>query len=348
MSFEINWDKLVSDENINRNLKEFLNEQLNNVKLPSFIDKLSVTGFSLGLIPPEITIRHIDNPLEEFYNDTNSDGNDKPQSHEMTPELSESDSDTSEDEQLHSKLGGIGNPDILPNLTNSPAEMASRKSLEIFKHFHNYTMHNVGLGHHEIETPTNYFHHGAYTFKSNSLRDSENRKSDNDIQFILDVNYEGDATLEVTVNLQLNYPSSHFISLPIKLNISDLVIHSLAAVAYLEKSVFITFLCDLNDNSTDYFSSIQAMSQSKTSNTTGGNFVDYAGTNNRERIDVIRSVKIDTEVGEMENNVLRNVGKVEKFLVEQLRSLIRDEIAWPNWICLDLSEDSDNESMNST
>ena len=42
--------------------------------------------------------------------------------------------------------------------------------------------------------------------------------------------------------------------------------------------------------------------------------------------------------------MLRNVGKVEKFLVDRLRALLRDEIAWPSWICLDLSDpDSDEE-----
>ncbi|SGZ55475.1 CIC11C00000001128 [Sungouiella intermedia] len=344
MSFDIDWEKVIEDESINQGLEEILNEQLKKVTLPSFIDKLTVTSFSLGKIPPEITIRHIDNPFEEFYHDYNSDENITKVVKSLSPQLSESDSDNSDDEHLHyTTLNEFDNKEILPNFSPTPIETASRKSLDIFKNFHNYNMNNVGLGHHDMDTPANFFSPNNYPFRANSTRQPEANKSENDIQFILDIDYKGDASLEITVNLQVNYPSSHFISLPIKLRISDIVIHSLAAVAYLEKSVFITFLCDLNDTSSDYFTSSNSSGQSKVANMNGGNFVDYTGTNYRERIDVIKSVKIDTEIGEMENNILRNVGKVEKFLVEQLRSLIRDEIAWPNWICLDLDDDDDED-----
>lgn len=343
MSFEISWDKLISDECINQRLKEFFNEQLNQVTLPSFIDKLTVTGFSLGSVPPEITIRHIDNPFEEFYHESKPEEDDKGASRGRTPQLSESDSDNSDVEQLHSTFSEIGNQDILPKLPPTQNE-TSRKSLDVFKNLHTYNMNNVGLGHHEIETPANFFSHNSYQFRPSSTRQSKADKSDNDIQFILDIDFKGDASLEVMVNLQVNYPSSHFISLPIKLKISEIAIHSLAAVAYLEKSIFVTFLCDLNDTSSDYFTSSNSSSLSKAVNINGGNFVDYSGSNYRERIDVIKSVKIDTEIGKMEKNVLRNVGKVEKFLVEQLRSLIRDEIAWPNWICLDLDQDEEEDA----
>lgn len=337
MSFDISWDNVISDESINQRLREFFNDQLNQITLPSFIDNLTVTGFSLGSIPPEITIRHIGNPFEEFYHETDSEEDDKRLTKGRTAQVSESDSDNSEDE--HSTFNGIGNNDILPNFSPTPIDSTSRKSLEAFKNLHSYNMNNVGLGHHDIEAPPNFFSHSNYTFRPSSIRESQTKKSENDIQFILDIDFKGNASLELTVNLQVNYPSSHFISLPIKLKISDVVIHSLAAVAYLEKSIFITFICDLNDMRSDYFTSSNSSGQSKGASINGGNFVDYTSSNYRERIDVIKSVKIDTEIGEMENNVLRNVGKVEKFLVEQLQSLIRDEIAWPNWICLDLDQD---------
>ena len=66
-------------------------------------------------------------------------------------------------------------------------------------------------------------------------------------------------------------------------------------------------------------------------------------TINKERIDIVKKIKIESEIGEVENNILRNVGKVEKFLVEQLRNILRDEIAWPSWICIDMNDDDDEE-----
>lgn len=119
------------------------------------------------------------------------------------------------------------------------------------------------------------------------------------------------------------------------------MIHSIATIAYLKKSVFLSFLCDVDDTFPDFDSNVQTPTS-----TTGGNFVDYYfndATINKERIDIVKKIKIESEIGEVENNILRNVGKVEKFLVEQLRNILRDEIAWPSWICIDMNDDDDEE-----
>ena len=54
----------------------------------------------------------------------------------------------------------------------------------------------------------------------------------------MEINYKGDMHINLLVNLLVNYPSPNFISLPIKLHITDIVIHSIATIAYLKKSVF--------------------------------------------------------------------------------------------------------------
>ena len=63
----------------------------------------------------------------------------------------------------------------------------------------------------------------------------------------MEINYKGDMHINLLVNLLVNYPSPNFISLPIKLHITDIVIHSIATIAYLKKSVFLSFLCDVDD-----------------------------------------------------------------------------------------------------
>lgn len=302
MSFDINWDTLVADATLTHSIQQFLDEQLNGVALPAFIDKLAVTDFLLGTTPPKVTLRHIGNPFDDFYDSSDDEA----------PHVSDSVSDSDSDSDLS---------------LDQPGESAP---------VHVYSMNNVGLG--PPDLATNFF--SGYRFRSGSVR--EPARSENDIQFVVDVDYRGDISIEIAVSLLVNYPLQHFISLPIKLRVTDLVVHSLAAVAYLHNSVFVTVLCDLNDLASDYFTSSNHPSHPHDLPTTapaGGNFVDYASTSNRERIDVIKLVKIDTEIGEVESNVLRNVGKVEKFLVEQIRSIIRDEIAWPSWLCFDLSEE---------
>lgn len=349
MSFDINWDKLISDDTFTNSIRELLNDQFNEIKLPSFVDSLSVTGLSLGQTPPCITIRHIGNPFDEFYNDNETEEDVRMNQPPDSP--SSFDDDSSDEDHSDGELASNNTLDIMNH--NDPAfppqEPQSgipQQIREATMHFNNFNMTNVGLGHSDLDTPTNFFSQNAYRLHSNSAtRSEEPKRNDNDIQFVLEIDYSGDASIEITVNLLVNYPSTHFITLPIKLKITDLVIHSLAVVAYLENSVFLSFLCDLNDTESDYFSSPQRPNSDSLgthhSLPNGGNITDYGTSGNKERMDVIKSVKIDSEIGEIETNVLRNVGKVEKFLVEQLRSIIRDETAWPSWICLDFNEETE-------
>ncbi|ABN66972.2 mitochondrial morphology and distribution, partial [Scheffersomyces stipitis CBS 6054] len=261
MSFEINWENLTSDSSINESLKEFLDRQFQNISLPSYIANLSVTNFSVGDIPPEITIRHIGDPFDEFYEDENDEGSSGPErvssnSNMNTKEtnyMSSDDEDDDEDNDL------------------------------------------------------------------STIAEDSHLNRENDIQIIAEIEYSGNLHVDLIVNLLVNYPSPNFISLPIKLHITDIVIHSIATIAYLKKAVYFSFLCDINESTPDYFSTSSSSS----------------------RIDIVKKIKIESEIGELENNVLRNVGKVEKFLIEQLRNIIREELAWPSWICIDMSEDED-------
>lgn len=343
MSFDINWDRLVADERIHDSIKTFLNDQLAVIALPSFIDKLLVTKFSLGNIPPEITIRHVGSPFEEFYHASNPENDDKDASRLTSMQLDGTESDSSDDENAHSMLD-----DIRQSLSfTAPAkDFLSRKNLDILKSLHNYRVNHVGLGSHDLEATTNFFPHNAYSQKTKYSTPARSNRGATDLQFLLEFDYKGDASLDVMVNLQVNYPSAQFISLPIKLTVSELAIHTLTSVAYLNNDIFVSVLCDLDDDTSDYFTSSTAPANRPTPKSSGGNFTDYISLNNRERIDVVKSVKIESEVGELENSVLRNVGKVEKFLREQLRTLIRDEIAWPNWICFDLNDDDADEDLD--
>nr|A3LWH1.3 RecName: Full=Mitochondrial distribution and morphology protein 12; AltName: Full=Mitochondrial inheritance component MDM12 [Scheffersomyces stipitis CBS 6054] len=395
MSFEINWENLTSDSSINESLKEFLDRQFQNISLPSYIANLSVTNFSVGDIPPEITIRHIGDPFDEFYEDENDEGSSGPErvssnSNMNTKEtnyMSSDDEDDDEDNDLSTILSTIAEDSHLNSFSHSstlyhsheqspppgpaptpPLLLRSRTSLDpisyimantSLNYLHNYNINNIGLGHAPsgTETPTTILNQNALTNAKNSRVISSLQKTtrgENDIQIIAEIEYSGNLHVDLIVNLLVNYPSPNFISLPIKLHITDIVIHSIATIAYLKKAVYFSFLCDINESTPDYFSTSSSSSVSTstaapatpTTYNSGGNFVDYiADPNNRERIDIVKKIKIESEIGELENNVLRNVGKVEKFLIEQLRNIIREELAWPSWICIDMSEDEDEEEQ---
>lgn len=347
---------MASDAALNEKIRLFIDEEFNSLSLPSFIDNLTVTNFSLGDLSPEITIRHIGDPFEEFYGDYNSEDEIKKHTLPQLPSLShqdDSDDSSTEDESersanlksIHSKMAAT-EPEVV-----QPQERL-RKGLDLVRHLSNYNMNNLGLGPPELDLPASIFQHGAYRLQAPPVSSGKKsaERSANDIQFMLEIDFQSGIEIELKINLLVNYPLAHFILLPVKLRITDLAIHSLAAVAYLEKKVFISILCDLNDSAADYFTSASSAPPARDHSTAsthgtpaGGNFVDYSAGSTRERIDVIRNIKIDTEIGEVENNVLRNVGKIEKFLVEQLRNIIRDEICWPGWLCFDLNAEDEEE-----
>lgn len=381
MSFEINWDQLVGDGTINESIKEFLDSQFRGLLLPSYINDLSVKDFSLGSVPPEITIRHIGDPFDEFYREEDEMDGDAAaqaaQSAQLDALINDDDSTDDEDEkdmdmttsiEVDSTVVGPGieRPMTTPD---RPSGLSSRNSSIPFLNLsHNYSMNNVGL--HSSHAPTNatpgnpnHPNPGSYAMGAAGIHRSDSPlyghpystlrnlpsnpmiptilraresppvvKSDTDIQLIAEIKYQGDLHIEIAVNLLVNYPSPNFITLPIKLHITDLHIHSIVTIAYLKRAVYMSFLCDIDDT-TEGFST-------NAFGTNGGNIVDYAAYSGSqlERIDIIKRVRIESEIGEVEQNVLRNVGKVEKFLVEQLRGILRDEVSWPSWICLDMDQ----------
>ncbi|WEJ94050.1 Mitochondrial distribution and morphology protein 12 [Yamadazyma tenuis] len=382
MSFDINWDNLVGDESINESIRRFLDEQLQSLTLPSFISDLSVSGFDLGSTAPDISILHVGDPFDEFYDENLKDIDERLKSLNMSYMHGRNSYEYSSDEDDYNdhpndndnastnisilefpKIGGKSGAELHrqeQTLTRSSSDslslMLGNSNLNFL---HNHNLNNLGLGNlnspshipTRADTPTRFLNHvtrpGSYRDPS-SFTGSD--RHENDIQLTMEVNYHGDLEINVLVNLLVNYPSPKFISLPIKLHITGLVIHSIAVVAYLRNSVFVSFLCDVNEQTSDYFSSsIHSYGVNSPANpgNSGGNFVEYINSSNtQERIDIIKKVKIESEIGGVEQNVLRNVGKVEKFLIDGLRSLLREEVAWPSWLCFDLSDDDDHESAS--
>ncbi|KAG5417912.1 MDM12 [Candida metapsilosis] len=369
MSFDINWDTLRNDADISNSIREFLHDQLQTLTLPSYISNLQVVDFSLGDIPPEVTIRHIGDPFPDFYTPEDDDSTEEAGSSVSNePKESEDDDDEQDDDDeedyMEDKLSTIAEGESMI-YTETPIQQHSEqmqdsasshqppvlRSKESFQSvFHPYGVNGIlgsanattsGTG---TETPTHILNPNLLSSRAvpKIATKSETKASNvgvNDIQFIVEINYKGDMHIDLLVTLLVNYPSPKFISLPIKLHVTDLVVHSIATIAYLNKSVYLSFLCDVNDD-------FDISGLASNASTPGGNIVDYYfhDPHSKERIDIIKKIRIESEIGEVENNVLRNVGKVEKFLMEQLRGILREEIAWPSWICIDMN-DSDEESI---
>ncbi|ORX53617.1 hypothetical protein DM01DRAFT_1407762 [Hesseltinella vesiculosa] len=130
-----------------------------------------------------------------------------------------------------------------------------------------------------------------------------------DFQAHLLISYKGDMNMTILTELRMNYPSMVFMSLPIQLKVRSVEFESTAVVAYIQSMRRIC--CSLLDNEDEETVSIRGK--------------DVVGPKN-----LLQQVHIESVVGDKQKHVLKNVGKIERFIVEQLRKMLDDELVYPS------------------
>ena len=159
-----------------------------------------------------------------------------------------------------------------------------------------------------------------------SLRFRE--RSVEDVQIVARVRYTGDVKLSLTAEINLDYPSPSFVGIPLKLNITGLTFDGVAILAYIKKRAHFCFLSPedadtLVGNDVDLDPANAA--EGSSSNGSGPRRARIGG--------LLEAIKVESEIGEKENGkqVLKNVGKVEKFVLDQVRRIFEDEFVYPSF-----------------
>jgi len=136
-----------------------------------------------------------------------------------------------------------------------------------------------------------------------------------DLQTVFRVRYSGDVRLSLTAEILLDYPMPSFVGIPVKLNITGLSFDGVAVLAYIRKRAHFCFL-----SPEDAYAAIGAEGTDEHScgMKMGG---------------LLHEIKVESEIGQRENGkqVLKNVGKVEKFVLEQVRRIFEDEFVYPSF-----------------
>ncbi|KAI9775491.1 MAG: Mitochondrial distribution and morphology protein 12 [Candelina submexicana] len=140
-----------------------------------------------------------------------------------------------------------------------------------------------------------------------------------DFQVVLHVRYAGDVKLSLTAEILLDYPMPSFVSIPLKLNITGLTFDGVAVIAYIRKHAHFCFLCP--EDAEVLVGAEQ------------GSNVASLSTTNRKIGGPLQEIKVESEIGQKDNGrqVLKNVGKVEKFVLEQVRRIFEDEFVYPSF-----------------
>jgi len=134
---------------------------------------------------------------------------------------------------------------------------------------------------------------------------------DEDTQIIARVRYAGDVRVEITCELLFEYPVTNFVALPVKLVITGCTFDGLACVAYIRRRAHFCFLDE--DPETEG---------------------RRAAGEEREGVgrSLLKQIAVESEIGEKGKGkqVLKNVGKVERFVLEQVRRIFEEEFVFPS------------------
>lgn len=173
-----------------------------------------------------------------------------------------------------------------------------------------------------------------------------------DFQVICRVKYAGDVKLSLTAEILLDYPMPSFVGLPLKLNITGITFDGVAVVAYIRRRAHFCFLSPEDADALVGEEDEELLQQNHAYTTAAGTDAGSAEHNHninnnndsnhpdnpppqpkRRFGSLLQQIRVDSEIGRKENGkqVLKNVGKVERFVLDQVRRIFEDEFVFPSF-----------------
>lgn len=160
------------------------------------------------------------------------------------------------------------------------------------------------------------------------------------MQAVFRIKYSGDIKLMLTAEILLDYPMPSFVGIPVKLNITGLSFDGVGVVAYIRKRVHFCFLSpddaltaigDDDDDDNDEPEGSNGAEEGVKSNTTTPK--NKKASKGGRMGGLLQEIKVESEIGQREGmkQSLKNVGKVERFVLEQVRRIFEEEFVYPSF-----------------
>ncbi|KAL1844327.1 hypothetical protein VTJ49DRAFT_6 [Mycothermus thermophilus] len=167
-----------------------------------------------------------------------------------------------------------------------------------------------------------------------------------DMQAVFRIRYAGDVKLLLTADILLDYPMPSFVGIPVKLSITGLTFDGVGVLAKIRRRVHFCFLSPEDavaavggDDESDASSGDEAggntgrgngggrhrRSVSSRQGPLGGSTAKFGG--------LLQEIRVESEIGQRESGKqsLKNVGKVERFVLEQVRRIFEEEFVYPSF-----------------
>ncbi|KUI60493.1 Mitochondrial distribution and morphology protein 12 [Cytospora mali] len=166
---------------------------------------------------------------------------------------------------------------------------------------------------------------GSAIAEDDEAQDGEEQKSQqrrfreprtDDIQAVFRIKYSGDVKLLLTADILLDYPMPSFVGIPLQLSITGMSFDGVGVVAHIRKRVHFCFL-----SPEDALAAVGADEEAD-QNTRPGKMGG-----------LLQEIRVESEIGQREGGKqsLKNVGKVERFVLEQVRRIFEEEFVYPSF-----------------
>ncbi|KAF1737749.1 Mitochondrial distribution and morphology protein 12 [Beauveria bassiana] len=151
-----------------------------------------------------------------------------------------------------------------------------------------------------------------------------------DVQAVFRIQYAGDIRLNLTAEILLDYPMPSFVGIPLKLNITGMSFDGVGVLAHIRKRVHFCFLSPDD--------ALTAVGRPEEDGGDGGGGGSRGGERTKGGTNarfggLLQEIKVESEIGGREGGKqsLKNVGKVEKFVLEQVRRIFEEEFVYPSF-----------------
>jgi len=337
MSIDLDWWKL--DDILANTLVDLLNKQLLTTTRPSFIGPVEVTSLDFGSAAPDVEL--VD--LCDIYRDFLEDDEDE------QDEVAKDDEEGYEwvSRQATRRDEGFGHPSRYGDMFSSVPNMASHMDIwngsggtPGLPDFRQRPWATPVMGNSPKFTTTPMSTPSPPRRPSGPPRPPpvpQQQGQHPNLQTHLHINWQSNIRITLTTSLLINYPSPMFMSLPIKLCVTGLIFSGEVAVAYegQRKRIHLCILDELDPYG-------PAGDRSKRESPANGT-PDIADAIPPPPISrqsskplpigqrLLPSIFIESEIGQADKHVLKNVTRVERFIQDVVRKTVEDELVFPNF-----------------
>ncbi|SCV73596.1 BQ2448_7522 [Microbotryum intermedium] len=313
MSVDLDWHAL--DAELTSSVVHFLSSTFSTAPRPNFIGDVSVTSFSFGDTQPSIElmdVRDIDKEFleveveEEALLDNPAVRNPRGRREERSERGRQMMDERSESDGTRSVLGASLGMGRIPAMRST-----LRPSSALFSPGLNQTRSIASHSSPPPPPPSQRFQHDKRHSRRPSIDSQEpilpspSTSSSPSLQIHLRVTYSGNLSIGLATSLLINYPSPKFMTLPLKLSITSLALDGVMLVAFEgdRRRLHVSFVDPTQGQ--------------------GGLGVASPGAR------LLSGAVVESEVGQADKHVLKNVGKVEKFVLDVARASLESELIFP-------------------